>query len=488
MHNFKLSHLVYHLNDIICACDTDYSIKDFNDPARLIFSQGAELIDAKCYQIFRDRSAPCPDCPLQSTKLTGHIIPVNYYDTRLNLYFQEHLEPIPDEKGEIEGFILIVRNITELKEIEDKSAKAKKMAAIGRISSGIAHDFNNVLTGVQGQIELMKFEIEDPSILDRLKMIELAVQTGVSTIRRMKEFTRDKEGQPFELVNLNSVLEAVIDLCLPRTQELLDKNGVQIEFKCDIPEDLTITGSRAELYNAFTNIIFNSIDAMPLGGVISISAIHSVDTCILTFTDTGIGMTDETLERVFDPFFTTKGVKGTGLGLSEAFGVINRHNGKISMSSEPGKGSITEIILPIDRPTEVPKPKSKIAKIRKLKILTVDDSGYVLDVIKDLLIKLGNEVHAYLSAEKALEVYSKNDFDMVITDYGMPEMSGDVFAAKIREMNPHAVIVLLSGWVAGDEDEEISMDCFDLVITKPFTLPEIKKLISDAVEIIDAEN
>lgn len=144
------------ITDIILLCDTNYSILDSNRAADIILGKGEHLADKKCFTILKGRVLPCHDCPLKTTLESGKILTYSYYDKNLNEYFEERIFPVQNQKTSPDKFILICRNITESKKIENQSLQIKKLSALGKISSGVAHDFNNILTILNGRISLME--------------------------------------------------------------------------------------------------------------------------------------------------------------------------------------------------------------------------------------------------------------------------------------------------------------------------------------------
>ncbi len=226
----------------------------------------------------------------------------------------------------------------------------KKLQALGRMASGIVHDFNNMLSIVLGKLQLLGQKIQDKAFSGELQTIEKAVEASIDTIRRLQDFTRDREevtDKTFQPVELNSIIEEVIDYSKTRSDRMKQKHGYQIIFEERLNEVPAISGDKVALRNALVNIVFNSIDSLEVGGVISIWTDQVRNQIEVGISDTGIGMTKEVMEKIFDPFFTTKKQKGTGLGLSEVYGIVNHHNGKIEVESTPGEGTTITLYFPL---------------------------------------------------------------------------------------------------------------------------------------------
>jgi len=429
----QLKKIFDNITEFIALCDSDFNIIYSNRPADIVLGQSKSLVGSKCYSSFRGKSEKCADCPLEPSLESGTIIPIESFDERFEEYFEERAYPIATESGELDGFVLMSKNLTKSREIEEKYAQAKKLAALGQISSGVAHDFNNVLTGVLGRVQLIKRQTEDPKILKNLDMIETAAHDGSATVKRMQDFARLRTDEKFIPIDVKKIVEEVLALTRPKWRDDSEMQGVIIEPVVEIEDEIYILGDPSDLKGAFTNLIFNAVDAMQEGGVLSIGAQVHEEKIVITFEDTGIGMTVDTLERIYDPFFSTKGVKGTGLGMSEVYGVIKRHRGAIETTSKIGRGTNISITLPIgDAATQSDVIESEEDKYLS-RILIIDDEEYILDMLEELLEGQGHTVTTSSSTTNGLELFQKSNFDLVITDLGMPEMSGWEVAERIKK-------------------------------------------------------
>lgn len=472
------------ITEFITLCDSDFKILESNHSADVILGGGNSLKGSHCYDKYRGKTQPCEDCPLPETMSTGSIISLETYDERFGEYFEERAYPIVSDTEELEGFVLVGKNISKSREHGEKSAQEKKLAALGQVSSGVAHDFNNVLTGILGRARLMKKLTTDPELLKNLQVIESAALDGAATVRRMQDFSRLRKDEEFESIDLKKLIEEVIALTRPKWRDSAVASGILIEPIVRLADNLNVLGDPPDLRRAFMNILFNSVDAMPDGGVITINAQVRNGKIIIQFKDTGIGMTEETIERIFDPFFSTKGVMGTGLGMSEVFGVIKRHLGQITVESQVGKGTvITILLLQTDiAAVEISKP-TEVIKAKPSRILVLDDEKYILGIVEEVLADLGHEVTSCLSAEDGINQFKKDNFDVVITDLGMPDVSGWEVAERIKEVNASTPIILLTGWVLDLDPEKIKENKVDLVLQKPFTEEELEKAISKVIPI-----
>ncbi|MCK9244309.1 MAG: response regulator [Candidatus Marinimicrobia bacterium] len=467
------------ITDSILLCESDYSISESNRAAEVVLGQGDKLTGQKCYEVIRSLDHPCLDCPLSDSLKSGTIIPLVKFDDRFGEFFEERTYPVINAEGQIESFIITWKNVTKSREIEEKSAQLKKLSALGQISSGVAHDFNNVLTVVLGRIQLLKKQTLDPLILNSLDMIEKSALDGASKVRKIQEFSRPKEGRLDEVIDLNKLLQEVLEITRPKWDIAAKVKGILIEPILDLEKNVYIYGDSSDLRNAFTNIIFNSVDAMPEGGILSIKTGCRINQVAIEFKDTGTGMTEEVREKIFDPFFSTKGVLGTGLGMSEVWGIIKRHSGQITINSKVGKGTTIRLLLTLaTKPTAKP-PDSKSNQIVPCNIMVVDDEEYILEIMKELLAELGHCVTTFSSALTALDNFKKNQYDIVLTDLGMPDMNGLEMATKIKDINPKTLVIMMSGWGL-NLDENNTRNIVDYIINKPFSVEKIIYIISES--------
>jgi len=460
------------------VCNSDYTITVSNEPANIVLGKGESLVGEKCYHVLRQVSAPCVDCPLQDTINSGTIIPLVKYDDRYNEYFEERCFPVLSDENMVKSFILYAKNITKARELEEKSSQMKKLSALGQISSGVAHDFNNVLTVVLGRVQLMKKLTSDSHMFKSLDMIEKSALDGASKVRKIQEFSRPNTKTLYDSANLKKIIEEVLEITRPKWDVASKIKGVLIEPVIDLDDNLFIFGDSSDLRNAFTNIIFNAVDAMPNGGVLSIKTQRSKNYITAEFKDTGIGMTEETIERIFDPFFSTKGVLGNGLGMSEVYGIIKRHNGKITVKSEVGAGTTIKIRFPSVKQKAEIVPDSGFDLTGTFSIYIIDDEEYILETLKDFLIDMGHRVQVNTDPNDAIDDISNQAFDIVITDLGMPGISGLELAEKIKAIRPLTQVILISGWALNLKPNDIK-NRVDFVINKPFSFEKINYTLSE---------
>jgi nitrogen-specific signal transduction histidine kinase/ActR/RegA family two-component response regulator len=386
-------------------------------------------------------------------------------------------------KDRVVGFF---QDITTRKQMEQRLRQREKMDAIGQLAGGIAHDFNNQLATILGYSEMISDNIDRPDIKRYADNIQEAGKRSATLIKQLLAFARKSETVivPVDAIKL---LRGVADIA----ERTFDKR-IRVFFSFD--GDATIAGDEALLHNAILNLAINARDAMPEGGLLSITAEHTnhcseIDSkygCLkIIVSDTGIGMSEETKSRLFEPFFTTKGVKGTGLGLASVYGTIMTHKGSIKVESELGKGSKFIICLPIKRAGTriVITKKEPVMAVSPHIIMVVDDEERVRMLLKDMLEGLGYTVVAYEDPADALHFY-RHDHERValsMIDMTMPTMDGASLFAAMKNVNPHTKVIIVSGHSFNDDIQVVVNSGALGYIMKPFDLITISKKVAEAI-------
>ncbi|MFN8007476.1 MAG: GAF domain-containing protein [Terriglobia bacterium] len=380
-------------------------------------------------------------------------------------------------------YTALEQSYSDLQATQDQLIKSEKLRALGEMSAGVAHDFNNILGAIIGRAQLMKGQIQDQAVLRGLDIIEKAAVDGAFTIKRLQEFTRKQSDQAFKHVDLVQVLEDTLSMTRTRWEDTAHVNGIQYDISTQFEPILPIAGERSELIEVFTNILFNALDAMPGGGKIHIHVGTRNDQVFASVTDWGRGMDEETRRRVFDPFFTTKGVKGNGLGMSVAYGIINRHKGEIEISSELGRGTTVRIFLPVNHDAVRESVEEKILpQKKKARFLIIDDEEPIRDLLAELFLDQGHEVFTASGGKDGIEMFRTYGPDLVITDLGMPEVSGWEVASTIKSLQPSTQVILMTGWGITLENDQVQQKGVDVVVSKPFQINEIQKVVNDILE------
>ena len=326
----------------------------------------------------------------------------------------------------------------------------------------------------------MRKSFNGPAFDEHFDLLEKAAQAGAETVRRMQEFTRAGKQTAYVAINLPDLIDEVIALTRPKWHESARSEGRLVRVVCEIDDNIYIRGNTSELHNAFTNIVFNAVDAMPDGGFISFKGQQKNNQVLLRVQDTGTGMTDEIRQKIFDPFFTTKGSEGNGLGMSEVYGVVKRHSGTIEVQSEVGAGTTFTLTFPVHIPEKVKEDEVE-PDVGSLRVLAVDDEEFILETLQDVLEETGHHTTGYNSPVEAIKNFGRNQYDVIITDLEMPEMNGQAFAEKIKALDPAIPIILLSGWFIDLEEEKDLAKVIDFTLPKPFSVKDIQKVLAKAV-------
>jgi CheY-like chemotaxis protein len=261
-------------------------------------------------------------------------------------------------------------------------------------------------------------------------------------------------------------------------------SGIQYSITTQYEPILPVAGDSSELREVFTNIIFNALDAMPNGGKIHIRAWAEDGHIRITVTDTGRGMTEEVRRKVFDPFFTTKGVKGTGLGMSVAYNIITRHKGDIELTSDIGRGTTIHIHLPVSLEAAHQDVPAETASRKKTgRFLIIDDEAPIRDLLAEMLAEQGHTVFTASGGKEGLEIFRTQELDTVITDLGMPEVSGWDVASTVKTINPDTSVILMTGWGVTLDRDKARDKGVDVVVAKPFQITEMQKVLNEMLEL-----
>jgi signal transduction histidine kinase/two-component SAPR family response regulator len=374
-------------------------------------------------------------------------------------------------------------DITDRKELEHQLAHARKMDAIGQLTGGIAHDFNNLLAAVLGGVGMIERRIPlDDGQRKIVSMTRHAAEQGSELVRRLLAFARRQKLEP-AAIPIATLSAAVTDL-------LAHTLGGLVQLKWHNADGVgQVYADEGQLELALMNLIINARDAMPDGGAITVSAENS-DVLpdgdlglpagryvVLSVTDTGSGIAPEMIERVLEPFFTTKEVgKGTGLGLSMVYGFARQSGGTMRIHSTLGTGTTVEIWLPAApaAPADAPAPANPAAhdetgERRALRILLVDDHGGVRATTAALLEDWGHVISQADCGDNALSLLAEtpHGFDLVISDYAMPRLSGTEMLTRAREITPGLPGIIITGYADASTVARRPDDV--TVLAKPFT-------------------
>jgi two-component system cell cycle sensor histidine kinase/response regulator CckA len=404
--------------------------------------------------------------------------------------------------GAVEKLVIVNRDITERRELEQQLVLSQRLEAVGKLSGGIAHDFNNLLGVIIGYSEALQDRIgpENP-LREAIDEIQKAGQRAATLTQQLLAFSRKQVLAP-KILDLNSI---VADM-----QKMLRRLiGEDIELKCNMPGDLgRVKADRGQLEQVILNMAVNARDAMPRGGELKIETANAElgerdvlryryvvpgRYIVLKVSDTGTGMDAKTQSHIFEPFFTTKEMgKGTGLGLATVYGVVKQSGGYIWLESEPGKGTTFSIFLP--RAEGVEEEVVQAAPVKRgdgpRTILLVEDEPSLRKLTQGTLKDMGYVVLEANDAAQAIEVArnASGPIDLLLTDVIMPGMSGGDLAKKLSPENPHMRVLFMSGYTDGAIELRGSLMPGLVILRKPFTRDMLLRTVEGALALPPSES
>jgi len=391
------------------------------------------------------------------------------------------------------------RRVTEeaLRKSEEELRHSQKMEAVGRLAGGVAHDFNNLLTAIIGYAELISTRVSSNTLAKQnADLIRKAGEQAAALTRQLLAFSRKQILQP-KVIDLNAL---VVEM------EKLLRRIIGERFDLQSHPDAEIGRVKADpsqIEQVVLNLGVNARDAMPRGGelIIRTANVRLDETTapqisasltpghyvMLSVTDTGAGMDEETKSHIFEPFFTTKGPgKGTGLGLATVYGIVRQTGGGISVESEPGQGSTFRIYLPLETaPVEYPRaPAAPVEKSDNFEtVLVVEDEEIVRDLVCAVLEEQGYNVICAVDGLEALEVAGNFDgtIHLLVTDVIMPHMNGHELAGKLSRIRPDMKVLYVSGYSDNDIGDQGVLDPRFELLQKPFTPQTLARKIRDVI-------
>jgi len=355
--------------------------------------------------------------------------------------------PVRNAAGDIHQLIAVQQDVSERKQIEEQLLQAQKMEAVGRLAGGVAHDFNNLLQAMLGVTELLRQRLRsDSESASRLLELDEYVRRGSQLTRQLLLFSR-RDAAHDESLDLNDVVHGTVRLL----HRLLRENIDLVFAPADI--DLPLVADRGQIEQCVMNLAVNACDAMPLGGRLFLRTGREADHAWLEVADSGEGIPEEHLDHLFEPFFTTKEPgKGSGLGLAVVHSIVTRLGGAIDLESRVGQGTTVRVSLPLaaDQSSVGPASPRKATTPDRgpcgCRVLVVEDDPAVRSSIGELLRLLGYEVVTVGSREESIYLPPVPAFDLLLTDYMLPDASGTQIASELRQRWPQLRVVVMSGY------------------------------------------
>ncbi len=378
----------------------------------------------------------------------------------------------------------IFRDISREHELRFRVIREQKFRTLGSLAAGVAHNINNRLTPVLGWTEMLLERLAAGETIEReelahaLGVISQGAADSVGTVRRLQEYSRPSRVKGPEAVQLREVVEQLLALTRPQWDNEAARRGVRYEIDLRIQPAPPILAVASEVREALLNILENALAAMPGGGRLTIEVRGQEGRAVVAVADTGRGMSPEVQRLVFEPFFTTRASEGgTGLGLALAHEIVQRYGGTIDLTSQEGVGTTFTLSFPaVD--VEAERRAAFLPVLEPLRILAVDDEPEVLDLLRAMLTHAGHRVLGAASGREALGLLERQEVDLVITDLGMPGMTGLAVAGEVKRRRP-VPVVLLTGWA--DELDPDTVSAAEVVLAKPFSRERLFDAIARAV-------
>jgi PAS domain S-box-containing protein len=447
----------------IYMLDTAGVITNWNSGAERIKGYRAEEIIGQHFSVFyasKDQQEGLPQQALMIAAQDGRFEADGWRIRKDGSRFWANavIDAVHDDRGVLIGFAKVTRDMTARRAIDEQLRQSQKMEAVGQLTNGVAHDFNNLLATIIPNLELAQFHIKEERVEKYLEGAIRAAERGAQLTNQLLAFSRPQE-LITEPVDVNQIVSEACEM-LPRTI------GPTIAIETVLDEDawwaMTEPG---QLGLAILNLAINARDAMSAGGKLTIATENIVhgyrsrlptiapgDYVMIAVTDTGTGMSEEVRARAFEPFFTTKNMgKGTGLGLSMVYGFAKQTGGTITIDSELGQGTTLRIYLPrAPRRSEAAEEAGNQSLCKAgppSRILVVDDNSAVRSITAAMIRTLGHDVIEAAGGQDALDLLEKDrQFDLLIVDLAMPNMHGDEFAARAREVVPGVPTLFVTGY------------------------------------------
>ena len=418
---------------------------------------------------------------LQKGEWSGELVKLTK-DGR-ELVFNTRWTLVRDDRGQPQSVLSLNTDITERQRLEQQFLRAQRMESIGALAGGIAHDLNNVLAPIVLSVELLKEKVSDPEDQSILQTLAVSARRGADMVRQILSFARGVEGNRVQV----NPRHLIIDI-----EKILNDTFLKsIQVKTEIQRDVwTMLGDPTQLHQVLLNLGVNARDAMPAGGVLTISAENVVldDTyaamgpeatpgphVLLRVSDTGTGIPAEIRDRIFDPFFTTKELgKGTGLGLATVHAIVKSHNGFITVYSEDGRGTTFKVYLPAQpsgHTETIRRESSRLPRGQGETVLIVDDEASVREITRHTLEAFGYRTMTARDGTEAVALFAqhRSEIAVVLTDMMMPLMDGAATIRALKAMQPDIKTIAASGLGTDGQSHLAARAGATLFLAKPYT-------------------
>lgn len=479
-------------------------IRNFHDFRIVFWNKGAErLFGWSAEDRLGQTDVNTLSDPDQVEKIMSTLVSAGEFRGELKYLTKDGAELICDVRetlvrnpdGTPRSILIICTDITEQKKLETQLLRAQRLESIGTLAGGVAHDLNNILTPILMSTQALYADQDEDDRNSAVGIIEESARRGANIVKQVLTFARGVEGERV-LIKPSHLIEEMIDIArrtFPKSIDIISR----------YPEDIwSLEADPTQLHQVLLNLSVNARDAMPDGGSLIIEAQNCEldeseslpaeaspgDYVVVNVTDTGHGMSRETIEKIFDPFFTTKELgKGTGLGLSTTVGIVKSHGGFLTVHSEPGNGTTFKIFLP-GRKDHERTEKASQTPVQMLTgngetVLMVDDEETILRVTQMILEEQNYQVIGARDGQEALEMFTeqKDSIHAVLTDLMLPHMDGIDLIREIRKVKPDTIVIASTGQGEEARDGELQGLGVSHLLTKPYDSRKLLTTLQDAM-------
>ncbi len=495
----RLATAIEHLDEIVLITDDEAKVVYVNPAFEKISGYSQDEIIGQNPRILQSgHQNQTFYTQMWDTLLKGSVWRGRFKNKRKNgtIFIEDaSISPVMDDQGNISNYVAVKRDVSKEIELETRLNQAMKMEAIGTLAGGIAHDFNNILSSVIGFTELALDDAEAKSLQEQnLQEVLTAGNRAKDLVKQILTFARqaDEEIKPLQ-----------VEFIIKEAMKLLRSTAPStIEFQTNIQSNSLVMADPTQIHQVIMNLLTNAVHSMNRkGGLLKVELLDEAigsnnpkapqyikpgSYVKLSVSDTGHGISPEHLDSIFEPYFTTKPPgAGTGLGLSTVYGIVKKYDGEVRVESCLNKGSTFHVLFPI-----VKKQKGEdyasagILPTGKEKILFVDDELAIANVSGRILSTLGYNVTIRTSSIEALALFKNkpHEFDLIITDLTMPNMTGDQLAIKMMEVKPDIPVILCSGFSRPETEQRSLAMGIKAFVYKPLVKGELAKIVREVID------
>jgi PAS domain S-box-containing protein len=497
----RLSVTLRSIGDAVIVADTQGTVTLLNKVAELHTGwSAADAVGrplAEVFHIINEKTRERCESPAQKVMVSGVIAGLANHTALVRkdgteIIIEDSAAPIRDRESRIVGVVLVFRDTTDKRRMEEELLKVEKLESVGVLAGGLAHDFNNLLTAIVGNISMAKMYIDARNkAYDRLAEAETASRRATDLTYQLLTFSRG--GEPVR--QATSIVEII------RDSAKFTLSGTAVAFDLVAAEGVwSVDVDAGQMSQVFNNLFLNAAQAMPGGGRVtaavdnvmlpegSVPSLREGAYVAITISDTGPGISAEHLPRIFDPYFTTK-AKGSGLGLASVYSIVKRHGGHVTVESRPGRGASFHLYLPAARAKAAATGLEAETIARGGgRVMVMDDEQIIRDIAAEMLRTLGYEVETVPNGDEAITQYRRameagHPFDVVVMDLTVPGgMGGKETIRRLKEIDPLVKGIVSSGYSTDPVMAEHGAYGFSGVVTKPYSIEQLSRTLRKVLE------